>query len=280
MKRHPLLVSLLCFSALFFTAISYALTVPVSEDSYTASGNKLSLATNNASSLIVDATRKSYLNFDLSDIPADAVVRWAKLRLFLPTVRTAGAGLSVHLVSGNWNESRLANVPDIVAGSLGTIAPDKMASRRFVTVDVKDTVQKWISGGILNEGFAVQPIIKSGSPTASVMLTSKEGPVFGLPAELDIEFDSMTSAGPQGEKGQAGSIGPVGPKGEKGDTGAVGPQGMKGDIGMAGPQGPRGIQGNRPRNPIYRGGGIGARVHAWKPGYSPIPTANASGHYA
>ena len=39
-------------------------------------------------------------------------------------------------------------------------------------------------------------------------------------------------------------------------------------------------QGNRPRNPIYRGGGIGARVHAWKPGYSPIPTANASGHYA
>ena len=37
---------------------------------------------------------------------------------------------------------------------------------------------------------------------------------------------------------------------------------------------------NRPRNPIYRGGGIGARVHAWKPGYSPIPTANASGHYA
>lgn len=40
------------------------------------------------------------------------------------------------------------------------------------------------------------------------------------------------------------------------------------------------LLGNRPRNPIYRGGGIGARVHAWKPGYSPIPTANASGHYA
>ncbi len=39
------------------------------------------------------------------------------------------------------------------------------------------------------------------------------------------------------------------------------------------------IEGNRPRNPIYRGGGIGARVHAWKPGYSPIPTANASGDY-
>jgi hypothetical protein len=40
------------------------------------------------------------------------------------------------------------------------------------------------------------------------------------------------------------------------------------------------IEGNRPRHPIYLGAGIGARVHAWKPGYSPIPTANASGHYA
>ena len=98
-------------------------------------------------------------------------------------------GLSVHLVTGTWNEStRLADVPSIVAGSLGMIPPDKMARRRFVTVDVKDTVQKWINGGTLNEGFAIQPIVKDGSSIASVMLTSKEGPVFGLPAELDIEF--------------------------------------------------------------------------------------------
>jgi formylglycine-generating enzyme required for sulfatase activity len=190
MKRHALLVALLCLSALFITVGSLnALTIPASEDSYTAPRNTLSYSTNNANSLVVDATRKSYLYFDLSDIPADAVVRWAKLRLFLPTVRTAGAGLSVHLVTGTWNEStRLADVPSVVTGSLGMIAPDKMASRRFVTVDVKDTVQKWINGGTLNEGFAIQPIIKPGSPTASVMLTSKEGPVFGLPAELDIEF--------------------------------------------------------------------------------------------
>jgi formylglycine-generating enzyme required for sulfatase activity len=189
MKRHALFFGLLCLSALFIRATSYALTIPASEDSYTASGSKLNNLTNNANSLIVDATRKSYLYFDLSDIPADAVIRWAKLRLFLPTVRTAGAGLSVHLVTGTWNESsRIADVPSISAGSLGAIAPDKMASRRFVTVDVTNTVQQWINGGTLNEGFAIQPIIKPGSPTASVMLTSKEGPVFGLPAELDIEF--------------------------------------------------------------------------------------------
>ena len=190
MKRAALLVYHLCLFALFFAANGLnALTIPASEDSYTAPRNTLSYSTNNANALVVDANRKSYLYFDLSDIPPDAVVRWAKLRLFLPTVRTPGAGLSVHLVTGTWNEStRLADAPSILAGSLGMIAPDKMASRRFVTVDVKDTVQKWINGGTLNEGFAIQPIVKAGTPTTSVMLTSKEGPVFGLPAELDIEF--------------------------------------------------------------------------------------------
>ena len=40
------------------------------------------------------------------------------------------------------------------------------------------------------------------------------------------------------------------------------------------------INGNRPRNPIYRSGGIGARVHAWKRGHSATRPADASGHYA
>ena len=100
MKRHPLLVAFLCLCSLIFAASRLkALTIPASEDSYTAPGNKLSLATNNANSLVVDANRKSYLYFDLSDIPTDTVVRWAKLRLFLPIVQRPGAGLSVHVVS-------------------------------------------------------------------------------------------------------------------------------------------------------------------------------------
>ena len=195
MKHAALSVYLLCLSALFFSSNGLrALTIPASEDSYTAPGNKLSLATNNANSLVVDANRKSYLYFDLSDIPIDTIVRWAKLRLFLPIVQRPGAGLSVHLVNSEWNESKAStSLPTLAAGTIGVITPDKMASRRFVTVDVTSTVQKWIkggtiNGGTMNEGFAVQPIVKAGSPTASVMLTSKEGPVFGLPAELDIEF--------------------------------------------------------------------------------------------
>jgi sulfatase modifying factor 1 len=195
MKRTARFIYLICLSAFFIAANALnALTIPASEDSYTAPGNKLSIATNNANSLVVDATRKSYLYFDLSEVPTDAVVRWAKLRLFLPIVQRTGSGLSVHLVTSEWNESKTsASLPTLASGSIGVITPDKMASRRFVTVDVTSTVQKWIkggtiNGGTMNEGFAIQPIVKAGSPIASLMLTSKEGPVLGLPAELDIEF--------------------------------------------------------------------------------------------
>ena len=90
MKRPALFVVLLCWFTLFFATTSHALTIPASEDSFTAPRNTLGYSTNNANALFVDATRKSYLYFDLSDIPQDAVVRWAKLRLFLPTVRTPG----------------------------------------------------------------------------------------------------------------------------------------------------------------------------------------------
>jgi formylglycine-generating enzyme required for sulfatase activity len=236
MKRHSLFVAFLCLSSLFFAVGRVnALTIPASEDSYTAPGNKLSLATNNANSLIVDATRKSYLYFDLSDIPTDAVVRWAKLRLFLPIVQRPGAGLSVHVVNSEWNESKAStSLPTLASGTIGVITPDKMASRRFVTVDVTSTVQKWIkggtiNGGTMNEGFAVQPIVKAGSPTASVMLTSKEGPVFGLPAELDVEFGPTFDTLPLSIRSYFGptiTAQPIAPVSGSGDSLTVSASGM------------------------------------------------------
>ena len=72
MKRHALSVAFLCFFALFTASELNALTIPASEDSYTASGNKLNNLTNDANSLIVDATRKSYLEVDPVFRPEDA----------------------------------------------------------------------------------------------------------------------------------------------------------------------------------------------------------------
>ena len=77
---------------------------------------------------------------------------------------------------------------DVVAGTLGVIEPEKLTSKRFGTVVVTRTVQGWISGGPLNGGVAVPPVIRVGTATASVVPTSKEGTALGLTAELDIEF--------------------------------------------------------------------------------------------
>jgi len=170
-----------------FVCGAYGLTIPASEDTVGA-GNTLLKTSGALPSLNVDGVRTSYLYFDLNDIPSDAVVRWAKLRLFLPVVRSKGAGLGVHLVTSEWNEAVASIQPTIATGTLGVIEPEKLASKRFVTVDVTSTVQSWISGGTSNEGFAVSPIINPGTVTASVTLTSKEGALLGLPAELDIEF--------------------------------------------------------------------------------------------
>ncbi len=185
--RNMLKVLLCNLVAFGFGCGAYGLTIPASEDTM-GYGNALSKASGASASLSVDGARTSYLYFDLNDIPSDAVVRWAKLRLFIPVVRAQGAGLGVHLVTSEWNEALTSRQPSIDAGTLGVIEPEKLGSKRFVTVDVTSTVQSWISGGTLNEGFAITPIIKTGKATASVMLTSKEGTALGLPAELDIEF--------------------------------------------------------------------------------------------
>ena len=232
-----------------------ALTVPASEDTM---GNGIALlkTSGTAGSLRVDALLTTYLYFDLSLVPSDAVVRWARLRLYLPLVRNKGAGLGVHLVTGEWNEALTSGVPTIRPETLGVIEPENLASKRFVTVDVTSTVQSWIRGGTANEGLAVTPILIAGTSIASVMLPSKEGTALGLPAELDIEFHPesgrMGGQGPQGipgltgatgPQGATGAIGPQGIQGLTGGTGATGPQGPQGPTGPTGATGLQGIQG-------------------------------------
>jgi hypothetical protein len=75
-------------------------------------------------------------------------------------------------------------------------------------------VDQW---GALNEGFAVQSIVKAGNPIASVVLASKEGPVLGLPAELDIEFSGQGSSGIDSKSVLSGTSAPSDSIGNAGD---------------------------------------------------------------
>ena len=175
----------LCFFG--FAVGAYSLTIPASEDT-TSNTDLLTKAAGASSVLSVDASRTLFLYFDLSEVPSDAVLRWAKLRLYLPVVRSRGAGLGVHLVTSEWNEALDSAQPRINSGTLGTIGPERIASKRFVTVDVTSTVQSWINGRTPNEGFAIKPLSGGTAGVTSLHLPSKEGIFFGLPAELDLDF--------------------------------------------------------------------------------------------
>lgn len=176
-----------CLCIFGFAVGAHSLTIPASEDS-TSTTDHLTKAAGASSVLSVDAYRNSFLYFDLSDVPSDAVLRWAKLRLYLPVVRSRGSGLGVHLVTSEWNEALASAQPGISSGPLATIGPERIASKRFVTVDVTSTVQGWINGRTANEGFAIKPLSGGTAGVTSLHLPSKEGIFFGLPAELDLDF--------------------------------------------------------------------------------------------
>jgi hypothetical protein len=239
MKRLLRLLSFVC-ALLACADLSHALTIPASEDG-SSSGSRLSTAGNKSGFLSVDANRKAYVYFDLSEIPTKAVVRWAKLRLFLPLVRVKGSGVNVHAVTGEWNEALPSAEPAISPTPVGTIGPDKIATKRFVTVDVTSTVQDWITLKTPNEGFAFVSIPNANPALVSAInFASKEGSMGGLPAELDMDFEASAPQGPQGPKGDTGLTGTTGPQGP---VGATGPQGIKGETGATGPLGPQGPQG-------------------------------------
>ena len=116
------------------------LTIPASEDT-TGFQTRITTAASNASTLSVDSARRSYVYFNLDKVPQDAAVRFAHLRLYLPSVRRKGAGATIHQVLGQWNEAIAGAEPEHDPEPLASFGPESMGSRRFVTVDITSLVR-------------------------------------------------------------------------------------------------------------------------------------------
>jgi hypothetical protein len=143
--------------------------------------------------------------FDLSNLPAGttaANIGKATMTVYLNKVLVAG-GLDFSGVSTAWSESAVtfttrpsafrafaANVPVSVSGE-------------YVTVDITNVVQSWVSGSLPNYGVEVTAAL--ANPATSVVLDSKESTTTSHPAQLDI---TIVSQGPQGTQGPAGPTGP------------------------------------------------------------------------
>ncbi|MEK7953028.1 DNRLRE domain-containing protein [Luteolibacter soli] len=178
--RHLLAAALL-------SATASAVTLPASEDSSSTNGT-LTAAGHKATTLAVSSSRRAFVFFDTSQLPANASIRYARLRIFVPKLTATGNGLQVHQVTGAWSESAVSAEPAFNPAPLGTIPANQLPAKGFASVDVTSAVTAWLTTPASNEGLAIAAV--PGASTANLTLGSKEGSSTGYPAELEVELDS------------------------------------------------------------------------------------------
>ena len=156
-----------------------ALTVPVNAQQAPPMADAFALSARpnanygNSAFLAVSAGATSFMQFNLSTIPASATVSKATLRLYVNAVAGAGS-FDIYEVDTPWAENPLnfTNTPATglpVTGSRPvSIGPSN--SDQFVLVDVTSLVQEWVNGTVANNGLA----LKLASATGGFSFDSKE----------------------------------------------------------------------------------------------------------
>ncbi len=191
----------------------WADTLHVSADSQTNSGAPTMVA-GSAGAVAVSSgsgsQRRTFLRFDLSTLPADAVIDKAVLRLFVAKVTRPG-GIDVLPVLDAWEEASLthATAPALgtTVGGFGVATGDL---EDFVVVDVTGLVRDWHAGALPNRGLA---LVGSVAKPVSVAFDSKESIASSHAPELEVVLTAIVIAGPPGPSGPTGPQGPPGPTG-------------------------------------------------------------------
>ena len=101
-------------------------------------------------------TARSFLHFDISSLPADAVIYSATLRLWPTTVPTATRTYDVHPVTDNWTESNVDwnNQPAVSANVTDSVTTPSSASTAMEW-EVRADVQDWYDGTTNNNGWRI-----------------------------------------------------------------------------------------------------------------------------
>jgi|HubBroStandDraft_6_1064221.scaffolds.fasta_scaffold20600_2 hypothetical protein len=198
--------------------------------------------------LAVQSGTSSYIQFNLSGLPAGVTVTTATVRLFVDAVSQAGS-FDIYEIDQPWSENSLTfnTAPSLgVSASGGKPATvSKSSLNQFVVVDITPLVQGWLSGTVPNNGVA---IALAGGNAGSFGFDSKESEYTSHEPELEVSFSGVAgpagAQGPQGPAGAQGPVGPTGPQGSPGPAGAQGAQGLTGPQGIPGLGGAPGAQGS------------------------------------
>jgi hypothetical protein len=248
---RPLRLPLSCISVIFVAISALAQSAPPTGDTYSNSA-KPTANYGSATILAVNTGSKTYIQINLSTLPAGASVNKATLRLYVDAVVTGGS-FDVYQLNTGWTESGLTynNAPALGSSATGghAVALTTSSKSQFVVVDITSLVQSWVAGTVTNNGVALALTTAAGN----FSFDSKETTDTSHQPELEIVLNGPQGpAGPQGPQGPAGAtgaqgpqgpIGPVGPTGQTGLQGAQGPAGVPGATGATGQQGPQGLMG-------------------------------------
>ena len=238
--RRPIRTAFHCLVWLALLSLPLLAQAPPSADTF-VSNSTPKLNYGPSISLLVGPGTTSYVQFNLSGIPAGANISKATLRLYVDAVSGSGT-LDVFQVTSSWSESKVTYntrpTQQSASAIVGSSIPITSAScNQFLLVDITPLARGWLNGTIPNNGIALT--LTSGSGTFS--LDSKESLLTGNGPDLDIALAG--AAGPQGPQGVQGTQGPSGAQGAtgpQGPAGAQGPQGLQGAMGLMGATGPQG----------------------------------------
>lgn len=179
-----------------------------------------------------------FVRFDLSPLPNGAAVDKAVLRLWTNKVKNEGA-LDLHVVMDPWDETSLTagTVPLLFPAFVSGVPITGTEEDHFVTIDVTQQVQDWLTEGVDNFGLA---LIGNGADDVRIELDAKENTSSSHAMELEV---ALVGGGTPGPPGPQGETGPPGSPGVAGETGPQGPIGLQGSQGTPGLQGPAGVDG-------------------------------------
>jgi streptogramin lyase len=127
-------------------------------------------------------TRRAYLQWDVSAIPANAVIQSATLTLF-QTASTGPANLSLLRSNGTWTETGLtfANQSTVVVPPVSTTTVLGAPTNVYFSFDLATLVQQWVNGTYVNKGVAIQ----QGGGNAALFSSSDAATPANRPA-IDI----------------------------------------------------------------------------------------------
>lgn len=143
----------------------------------------------------------SYLQFDLSSVPANQVFESATLNLFYPpgyVNQQAGQNdLYVQRVTNNWLEGNitwntwLAGVPaHTTAGQVSV--PAATSSTQNYSIDVSGIVNEWICNGEANHGFRIA--LQNYATYRSAVFATRDHANPALHPQLVMQFATLTAS--------------------------------------------------------------------------------------